>query len=155
MKSGAIYCYQCGELTCNVEYIGETSRTFEERYKKHLKEPSPIHEHSSQSAYNTNPDNFTIIEREDHGLASTIKESIYVMVNKPTPNRNVGKYNLHHIWDRVLFNTSDLKISNANWHIYRTSFHRHAQSIPTNMHVHRTIGHIGHAQASEHLCRTS
>ena len=25
----------------------------------------------------------------------------------------MGKYNLHYIWDRVLFNTSDLKINNA------------------------------------------
>ena len=38
-KSGAIYWYQCGEPACNEEYIGETSRTFGERYKEHLKEP--------------------------------------------------------------------------------------------------------------------
>ena len=31
----------------------------------------------------------------------------------------------------------------------------HAQSIPTNRHVHRTIGHIGYAQSSEHANRTS
>ena len=30
-KSRAIYLYQCGELTCDVEYIGETSRTLGER----------------------------------------------------------------------------------------------------------------------------
>ena len=29
-KSGAIYWFQCGDLTCNDEYIGETSRTFGE-----------------------------------------------------------------------------------------------------------------------------
>ena len=27
-QSGAIYWYQCGDLGCNDEYIGETSRTF-------------------------------------------------------------------------------------------------------------------------------
>ena len=27
-KSGAIYWYQCGELICDEEYIGQTSRTF-------------------------------------------------------------------------------------------------------------------------------
>ena len=42
-QSGAIYWYQCGDLGCGDEYIGETSRTFGERYKEHLKEPSPIH----------------------------------------------------------------------------------------------------------------
>ena len=48
-KTGAIYWYQCGELACDEEYIGETSRTFRERYKEHLKEPSPIHVHSIQT----------------------------------------------------------------------------------------------------------
>ena len=38
-QSGAIYWYQCGDLSCNDEYIGETSRTFGERYKEHLKPP--------------------------------------------------------------------------------------------------------------------
>ena len=38
-QSGAIYWYQCGDLGCDDEYIGETSRTFGERYKEHLKAP--------------------------------------------------------------------------------------------------------------------
>ena len=33
-QSGAIYWYQCGDLGCDEEYIGETSRTFGERYKE-------------------------------------------------------------------------------------------------------------------------
>ena len=36
-KGGAIYCYQCGELAWNEKYTGETSITFGERYKEHLK----------------------------------------------------------------------------------------------------------------------
>ena len=50
-KSGAIYWYLCGELMCDEEYIGETSRTFGERYKAHLKEPSPIYGHSNVTQY--------------------------------------------------------------------------------------------------------
>ena len=38
-QSGAIYRYQCNNLGCDDEYIGETSRTFGERYKEHLKGP--------------------------------------------------------------------------------------------------------------------
>ena len=30
IKSGAIYWFQCGDLSCEDEYIGETSRTFGE-----------------------------------------------------------------------------------------------------------------------------
>ena len=40
----------------------------------------------------------------------TIKEGLYIRVNNPSPNRNVGKYHLPHIWDEVLFNTSELKM---------------------------------------------
>ena len=133
----------------------ETPRTFGERYKEHLKEPSPIYGHSNQSGHSTNPYTFTVIRREDHGLARTIKESIYIRVNNPTLGRNVGKYNLHHIWDRVLFNIPDLKISNDNGYSHRTSFSGQAQSIPTNRYVLRTTGHTGHVQTSEHVHRTS
>ena len=119
-KSGAIYWLQHGELVCDEEYIGETSRTFGERFKEHLKEPSTIHAHSTQTGHSTTPDNFNIIGREDHGLARTVKESVCIRVNNPTLNRNVGKYNLHHIWDRVLFNTPHLKINNDNGHAHRT-----------------------------------
>ena len=41
-KSGAIYWFQCGDLTHDDEYIGETSRTFGERFKEHLKAPPPF-----------------------------------------------------------------------------------------------------------------
>ena len=146
----AIYWYQCGELTCNEEYIGETSRTFGEKFKEHLKDPLPIHVHSTQTGHSTTPDNFNIIGREDHGLARTIKESIYIRVNNPILDRNVVKYNLHHIWDRVLFNTLDLKINNDYGHLYRTFLSGHAQSIPANSHSHRTIGYTGQSMSTEH-----
>ena len=153
-KSGAIYWYQCGELMCDMEYIGKTSRTFWEKIQRAPERTLTIYGHSNESGHSTNPDNFTIIGRERHSLARIIKESIYIRVYNPTFNRNVGKYN-HHIWDRVLFNTPELKINNDNRHAHRTSFSEHSQSIPTNRHVHRTIRHTGCAQMSEHVHRTS
>ena len=57
-QSGGIYWYQCGDLTCDDEYIGETSRTFGERYKECLKAPSAIHHYSSQTGHPTNHNNF-------------------------------------------------------------------------------------------------
>ena len=51
-----------------------------------------------------------IIIREDNSLARTIKESMYIRVNNPTLNRNIGKYNLPHIWDNILFSIPELKI---------------------------------------------
>ena len=109
-QSGAIYWYQCGDLGCDDEYIGETSRTFGERYKEHLKAPSAIHHHSSQTGHTTNQNNFQIIGREGQNLARNIKESIYIKVNNPSLNNNIGKFNLSHIWDRVLLNTNGLSL---------------------------------------------
>ena len=40
----------------------------------------------------------------------TIKEALYIRVNNPSLNRNIGEYHLPHIWGEVLFNTSELKL---------------------------------------------
>ena len=96
-KSGVIYSYQCNNIACDEEYIGETARTLRERCKEHLKQPSPIHMHFQQTGYNITDTSFNIIGWEDQGQARTIKESIYIRVNNPTLNQNIGRYNLSHI----------------------------------------------------------
>ena len=112
-QSGAIYWYQCGDLGCDDEYIGETSRTFGEQYKEYPKDPSPIHQHSNQTGHPTSHNNFQIIGREGHNSARNIKESIFIRVNNPTLNNNIGKFNLPHIWDGVLLNTLGLNFIKA------------------------------------------
>ena len=82
-QSGAIYWYQCGDLACNEEYIGEISRSFGERYKEHLNAPSAIHHHSSQAGHPTNHNNFQIKGREGHNLVRNIKKSIYIRLIIP------------------------------------------------------------------------
>ena len=47
-------------------------------------------------------------------LSRAIKEALYIRVNNPSLNRNIGKYHLPHIWDEVLLNTSELKLK-KNW----------------------------------------
>ena len=108
-QSNIIYWYKCGRTECDDEYIGESARTFEERYKEHLKAPSPIFEHNNATGHTTSVENFKIIGREEHGMARTIKEAIYIRVNNPTLNKNIGKYKLPHIWDKVLFFIPELK----------------------------------------------
>ena len=110
-KSGVIYSYQCGAIDCGEEYIGETSRTLGERYKEHLREPSPIQVHSQLTGHELSPDNFNTIGREGHDLTRLIKESIYIRINNPTLNRSTGKFQLNHIWNRVLFSTPHLKVA--------------------------------------------
>ena len=45
-----------------------------------------------------------------YSLARNIKESIFIMVNNPTLNRNIGKFNLPHTWDKVLLKTPGLSL---------------------------------------------
>ena len=97
-------------MDCDEEYIGESSRTFGERFKEHLKSPSPIFDHSNISGHNVTINNFKIFGREDLNQIRTIKEALYIRVNDPSLNRNVGKYHLPHVWDEVLVNTSELKL---------------------------------------------
>ena len=83
-KSWLIYSFQCNHIACDEEYIVETSRNLGERYMEHLKQPSPIHVHIQQTGHNNTDTSFNIIDREDQGLARTIKESIYIRVSNPT-----------------------------------------------------------------------
>ena len=73
-QSNIIYWYRCGRTECDDEYIGELARTFEERFKEHLKAPSPIYEHDNTTGHKTTVENFKIIGREGHGISRTIKE---------------------------------------------------------------------------------
>ena len=43
-------------------------------------------------------------------LLRTTKEALYIRVNNPSLNRNIGKYHLPHIWDEVLLNISELSL---------------------------------------------
>ena len=96
-KSRATYWFQCGDLSCDNAYIGETCRTFGERFKEHLKDPSPVHHHSNNTGHPMCQNNCQIIGSEGHGLARNIKGSIFIRVNNPTLNMNIGKFNLPHI----------------------------------------------------------
>ena len=109
-KSGIIYRFKCDRLECNEEYIGESARTFGERFREHLKAPSPIYDHSNITGHTTTLENFSIVGREDQNLIRLIKESMYIRVNNPSLNRNIGKYHLPHIWDEVLLNNTELKL---------------------------------------------
>ena len=109
-KRGVIYRYKCDRVECDEEYIGESSRTFGERFKEHQKAPSPIYDHYNITGHKISLDNYSIVGREDQNLMRTNKEALYIRVNNPSLNRNIGKYHLPHIWDEVLFNTSEIKI---------------------------------------------
>ena len=108
--------------------------------------------HIQHTGHNATADKFNIIGREDRDLARKIKEAIYIRVNNPSLNRNVGKYHLSHLWDRVLFNTPGLKIDSTQHplHIHNNGL---TQTIPTNNISPLATGISGHALNSEHALR--
>ena len=98
-------------MKCDEEYIGESSRTFGERFREHLKPPSPIYGHCNITGHTTSLENFSIVGREDQNLVRQIKEAVYIRVNSQSLNKNIGKYYLPHILAEVLLNLKELKLN--------------------------------------------
>ena len=76
-KSDVIYRYKCDRVECDEEYIEESSRTLGERFKEHLKAPSPIYDHFNITGHSITIDNFSIVGMEDQNLIRSIKENIH------------------------------------------------------------------------------
>ena len=109
-KSGVIYRYRCGRVDCEEEYIGESGRTFEERFGEHMRAPSPIKDHHNTTGHEVSLDNFSIVGREGNSIARNIKEAIFLRAKDPSLNRNIGKFQLPHIWDEVLARSPELQL---------------------------------------------
>ena len=77
-KSVVIYRYKCDRVECDEEYIGESSRTFGERFREHLKAPSPIFDHYNITGHNVTIDNFSIVGREDQNLMEKQSKKHYM-----------------------------------------------------------------------------
>ena len=89
-KTEVIYRYKCDWVKCDEEYIGESSRTFGERFKEHQKALSPIYDHFNTMGHNVTIDNFSIVGRKDQNLSRAIKEALYIRAKNPSLNRNIG-----------------------------------------------------------------
>ena len=106
-KSGIIYRFKCDRLECDEENIGETSRTFGERYKEHLRAPSPIYDHSNTTGHTTSLENFSIVGREEQNLSRLIKDPMFIRVNSPFLNKDIGKYHWPIYGKRFLLTTEN------------------------------------------------
>ena len=82
-KSGAVYWFESGEPACDKEYIRNTSRTFGERFKEYLKEPSPKHNYSNNTGHTTTQENFQIIGRGTMALPELLKNQYILEVTTP------------------------------------------------------------------------
>ena len=76
-----------------------------------MRAPSPIHDHHNITGHDLFLDNFSIVDKQDQSIARIIKEGILIRVNDPSLNRNIGKYQLPHIWDEVLVKSPELNLN--------------------------------------------
>ena len=95
-------------------YIGESGRSLGERVKEHFKVPSPIRLHSTTTGHPIDPEQFSIVHKEVNNQSRTIKEAMFIWVQDPTLNRNLGKYQLPHIWDHLLMASPTLQHKPSN-----------------------------------------
>ena len=109
-KSGIIYHYKCPHINCPEAYIGESGREQGE-WVKNISRPLPL---SSITALPLDSENFSIIHKEVHSHSRTIKETIFIRVNDPTLNRNLGKYQLSHVLDSILQASPMLQLKPSN-----------------------------------------
>ena len=65
------------QIGCEEEYIGELGRTFGDGLKEHHSAPIPIYEHG-QSSGHYQCGQFSIVDREVHGITRTIKEAMFI-----------------------------------------------------------------------------
>ena len=97
--SGAVYKFQCG--LCNESYCGESIRHLDIRSGEHKgvlpltgKKFKPVdnsaaRDHSLPCNYFPSFNNFTILPRENKKFLIEIKESVLIMKDKPSRNRNI------------------------------------------------------------------
>ena len=106
IRSGIVYKITCAD--CHDCYIGETSRTLNERLKEHkralrLNNPSQsaIAEHSHNTGHNIKWDEARIIDFESNWLKRKIKEALWIRRVNPALNRDSG-YTLSPIYGPVI-----------------------------------------------------
>ena len=88
----------------------ESTRTFGERLKQHLRAPSPMYNHGNISGHHISVKYFSIVGREAHNITRTIKGAMDIRVNDQSLNRNIGIFQLPHTWAELLLNTPFLHL---------------------------------------------
>ena len=123
---GVVYHIKCdgGEATdespCSESYIGETERSLRSRFLEHRR-PSSIHSEVSSCINRDKPShsvslaNAKMLDREDDWFARGVREAIHIRAHHPSLNKDGGRYQLPHILDSLIGNTSRDMFPNSLW----------------------------------------
>ena len=107
---GPVYYIKCqgksGD-TCSQSYIGETERPLKARLQEHRR-PSCTTSEVSKHINTVCPGHkvdfcqVQILSRDANWYTRGIREAIHIRLNKPTLNRDGGRFQLPHIWDSLI-----------------------------------------------------
>ena len=109
-KCWVIYKFKWPNINCPEEYIGERGKAFGDRLKEHIRAPFLNHQHISSTGHQISPDCFSLVYRKAQDTTRNIKEAMYIRAYDPSLNRNLGKYQLPHVWDQILQDTQALQL---------------------------------------------
>ena len=87
-----IYHYKCPQINCPSAYLGESGRSLGERGQGTPQGPLPIHLHSTTIGHPMDAEQFSIVHKEVNNQSRAIKEAMFICIQDPTLNRNLGKY---------------------------------------------------------------
>ena len=136
-KSGVIYHFKCPCINCPEAYIGESGRALGTESRSILR---PLPHQSSSTGHPLSPQCFNIIHQETQGSSRNIKEAMFIHVNDPSLNRNLGKYQLSHIWDNILQDTPALQVKQTNLSPYWYYPIPGSQTSPPSPHCQSMVG---------------
>ena len=104
LTSGAVYKFQCG--LCNEYYYGECMRHLNVRIGEHIRispltrkqvkpKNSSVADHLQLCNHSASYDDFSILTRENKKFLLELKESLLIMRDKLSLNRNITSAPLH------------------------------------------------------------
>ena len=109
--TGSVYHIPCcgkKNTECSDFYIGETDRDFWTRFSEHKRKcmvkKSEVAEHIHLKArgHQLDFEKTRILDRDSRWFQRGIREAIYIRAQKPTLNRNAGRYTLPVVWDQII-----------------------------------------------------
>ena len=107
LVTGPIYHIKCEGPNCQAVYIGESERTLKTRFQEH-KRPSNTtsevyrHIHKDCPSHTVSLDSTKLLDKEPKWFERGVKEAVYIRAHSPSLNRDGGRHQLPHIWDRVI-----------------------------------------------------
>lgn len=99
LLSGVVYKFPCSG--CNATYIGKTIRHLKVRSCEHLgfshltgkrvatQQQSAVSEHLLMSSHTADGNNFTVLSSDARNYLLEIKESLFILKEKPVLNRMI------------------------------------------------------------------